>query len=53
METMIQAVINTLEDIEVKATIDNMQKLLACHDVLKKVMEGMKKEVNDGSADSE
>jgi ABC-type Na+ transport system ATPase subunit NatA len=52
MENMIQAVINTLEDIEIKATVDNMQKLLACHDVLKKVIESMK-EGKDGNADSE
>lgn len=52
---MIQAVINTLEKLDIKATYDNMDKLLGCLQLLMKVRDGLNApaEVKDGNADAE
>ena len=51
----IQNVITTLEGLEIKATYNNMDRLLGCMQLLAKIRDGLRKtpEVNDGNADSE
>ena len=53
----ITAVITTLENIEIKATYDNLDKLLGCQQVLRTIIGNLAEEngseENDGSTDSE
>ena len=50
---MIQAVINTLEGLDIKSTYENMDKLLGCMQMLAKIRDELKaKEVKDGNADA-
>ena len=50
-QTSLQAIKNTLESIEIKATVTNMERLLACQQLLSTLIE----KVGDdhGNADSE
>ena len=48
----IQAVAVTLEDVEIKATYDNLDKLLACQQALRTILSNLKEEA-DGNTDSE
>lgn len=51
----IQAVINTLEGLDIKSTYDNLDKLLGCMQTLSKVRDALKSnaEVNDGNDHAE
>ena len=49
----IQNVISTLEGLDIKATYDNMNRLLGCMQVLANVRDALKTEVKDGTADVE
>lgn len=49
----IQAIMSTLEAIEIKATFDNLDKLLGCQQLLKAMMSELKKEADNGNTDSE
>lgn len=51
IQTSLTAIKQTLEDIEIKATVDNMQKLLACQQLLTQVIE--KVGDDSGNTDSE
>lgn len=48
----IQAIINTLEELEIKATHSNMDKLLGCMQVLAEIRDELM-EVDNGNADTE
>ena len=50
---MIQAVINTLQGLDIKATYDNMDKLLGCLQMLGKVRDQLNAEVKDGNDHAE
>ena len=51
---MVQAVINTLQGLDIKATYENMDKLLGCLQMLAKVRDRLNlPEVKDGAADTE
>ena len=54
IQTAIIAVVNTLDDIEVKGA-DNMRSMINCIDTLKACVDAINnaKEVNDGGADTE
>lgn len=49
----IQAVINTLEGLDIKSTYDNMNKILGCMQVLAGIRDELNKEALNGNADSE
>lgn len=53
--TDIQNIITTLEGLEIKSTINNMDRLLGCMQLLAKIRDEMRKtpEVKDGNADAE
>lgn len=55
MANKIQAVINTLSDLDIKSTYENMDRLLGCMRVLAVIRDEVKKlpEVKDGNADAE
>ena len=56
METadMVQAVINTLGNLDIKSTYENMDKLLGCMQMLAKVRDRLNApEVNDGNDHAE
>ena len=50
---MVQAVINTLQGLDIKATYENMDKLLGCLQMLGKVRDRLNAEVNDGNDHAE
>lgn len=52
---MIQAIINTLQALDIKATYENMDKLLGCMQLLAKVRDALKaeKEADDGNDHAE
>lgn len=41
-ETLIHAVINTLQDLDIKPTCGNMEKLTGCIQALSQVLDGLK-----------
>jgi len=49
----IQAVINTLEGLDIKSTYENMNKILGCMQVLAGIRDELGKEVHDGNANVE
>lgn len=52
MRNNLQAIKNTLETLVIPATCDNMEKLLACQQLLSAMIEDMK-EAPDGNTDAE
>jgi len=52
MPDQIQAVINTLQELDIKATYGNLDRLLGCIQVLNKVKEQMLKEQMQSTADN-
>ena len=52
---MVQAVINTLSNLDIKSTYENMDKLLGCLQMLAKVRDRLNApaEVQDGNTDAE
>ena len=49
----IQAVINTLEELDIKSTYDNMNKILGCMQMLAGIRDDLGKEAPNGNADAE
>lgn len=49
----IQAVINTLEGLDIKSTYENMNKILGCMQVLAGIRDELNKEGQNGNADAE
>lgn len=52
LKQSVTAVITTLESIEIKATYDNLDKLLGCQQVLRTIISNLE-EPEDGKTDSE
>ena len=50
---LIQMVINTLESLDIKATYNNMDRLLGCMQSLAKVRDALNAEVEDGNDQAE
>ena len=49
----IQMVISTLEGLDIKATANNMDRLLGSMQELARIRDELRKEAQDGSSDSE
>lgn len=51
--SMIQAVISTLEGLDIKSTYENMDRLLGCMQTLKKIRDELKEGRTDGDDHAE
>lgn len=49
--SMIQAVISTLEGLDIKSTYENMDRLLGCMQTLEKVKDALREVKTDAGAD--
>lgn len=57
LRNSLEAVIKTLECVEIKATYDNLDKMLGCQQVLRTIISNLEEEnvteENNGNSDSE